>query len=104
MLEFKLAPNLPPSKKNISDKQKKLHFFVILDILKNRLNKLEFDYCVQIDCAKSKLESNRRQKRDALEHKYLKIIHELIFHTYMAYDLINLCKILTNFKSVTNVF
>ena len=84
-------PNLPPCKQNISDIQRDLHNAIIVEILKNQLKKDEFDFSSQIE-NKNEAESAEYSQR------YLKILHELIYHLYMIYDLVNLCKFLTNFK------
>ena len=84
-------PNLPPCRQNISDKQKDIHSSIIADILTNQLNKNEFDLS-------SKIETNEPIQNSVLTEKYLEILHELIYHLYMIYDLVDLCKLLTNFK------
>lgn len=84
-------PNLPPCRQNISNIEKNLHISIIVELLKNELKKEEFDFCCQID---------NRNEYESVEYgqQYLETLHELIYHLYMIYDLVNLCKILTNFK------
>lgn len=84
-------PNLPPCKQNISEIQKDMHISIIIDILKNQIKKDEFDFSCQID-------NNSEADSLDLSEKFLKILLELIYHLYMIYDLVNLCKFLTNFK------
>ena len=87
----KTDANMPNCKKNISEKQKEMHSYMIIDILQNSLNKSDFDFCSQIE-NKEGLDNTEISKR------YVEILHELIYHLYMVYDLVNLCKILTSFK------
>jgi hypothetical protein len=87
---------LPASKQNISAKQKETHSFCILNLLTNEIDKNRFDLC-------TKLEQQQQQQLNSLLNqnetvKYLHLIDELIYHCYMVYDLINLCKLLTSFK------
>jgi hypothetical protein len=84
-------PNLPPCRQNISDRQKDIHASIIADLLTNQLNKNEFDLS-------SKIELQESLQNADLSQKYLLILHELIYHLYMIYDLVDLCKVLTNFK------
>ena len=83
--------NLPPCKQNISETQKDLHIAILIEHLSNRIQKEEFDQCCQID--------NRAEHHNIdLPYKCLTSLHEIIYHLYMIYDLVNLCKFLTNFK------
>lgn len=92
MSDYKTAPDMQSFKLNISQKQKVYHLIMILDILQNRLKKSDLDSCSQIE-KKSEL-----LKETHLIEKCLNLIHELAHHFYMIYDLINLCKLITNFK------
>ena len=83
--------SIPASKRNISEKQKEIHSFLIVDTLQNRINKCEFDFSSQVVNKDNLLNKE-------MSCKYLELIHELIYHVYMIYDLINLCKLLTSFK------
>lgn len=83
-------PNLPPCRQNISEKQKDVHSSIITEILNHQVNKSEFDFS-------SKIETNEKDNSD-LSEKYLILFHELIYHLYMIYDLVDVCKLLTNFK------
>ncbi len=85
-------PNLPPCRQNISNKQKDIHSSIIFDILTNQLVKEDFDHSSQIDIKDS-------ENSDLIEN-YLEKFHELIHHLYMIYDLVDLCKLLTNFKVI----
>jgi hypothetical protein len=67
-----------------------MHFYIIVDLLKYGLNKSEFDICSQVDC--------HNENSDEISQRYVENLHELIYHLYMIYDLVNLCKILTSFK------
>lgn len=89
--ESQSDPNLPPCKQNISETQRKLHIAIIVEMLQNQFKKDEFDFSSQID-NKNEFESSEYSKH------YLILLHELIHHLYMIYDLVNLCKFLTNFK------
>jgi len=63
------------------------------------MKKAEFDFSTQIDdTTNSKIDSNIYLDKTYYEQKYIGLLHELIFHLYMAYDLNNLCKVITNFK------
>ena len=91
MIDLKPEPNVPSCKKNISLRQKEIHSYIIIDILQSVLNKSDFDFCCQI-------ENRDNLDNTELSQVYLEILHELIYHIYMVYDLVNLCKILTSFK------
>lgn len=68
------------------------------------MKKNEFDFGAQIDESKSRFDQNTHLDKASLERKYVKLVHELMYHLYMAYDLINLCKLITNFKYVHKIF
>ncbi len=89
--DVKLDPTLPPCRQNISKIQKSLHVSTIVNILKNQLRKDDFDFTCQI-------ENSNEMESAEFAQQYLETLHELIFHLYMIYDLVNLCKVLTNFK------
>ena len=82
--------NLPACRQNISDKQKEIHESIINDLLENQIKKSEFDFS-------SKMEINEIDNSDLVE-KYIELFHELIYHLYMIYDLLDLCSVLVNFK------
>jgi len=84
-------PNLPPCKQNIGETQRKIHVAIIIEMLQYQFKKDEFDFSSQIDNPND-FESSEYSK------KYMMLVHELIHHLYMIYDLVNLCKFLTNFK------
>ena len=89
--DAQLDPNLPPCRQNIGKMQKSLHVSIIVEILKNQLKKDEFDFTCQI-------ENGNELETAEFSQQYLEILNELFFHLYMIYDLVNLCKLLTNFK------
>ncbi len=82
---------MPLCKKNINDKQKELHAFLIVDLIKYQLQKSDFDSLAQV-------ETHRPIEFDMKSDRYVEVFHELIYHLYMVFDLVNLCKVLTNFK------
>ena len=91
MMDFKPDHNSPSCKKNISVKQKEIHSYIITDLLENQIKKSNFDLCSQL---------NNKKKADntPLSEEYIELIHELIVHLFMIYDLVNLCKLVTSFK------
>ena len=68
-----------------------MHLFIIVDILKNNLNKNEFDLSVQTD---------NDPENETVAQRCVETFHALIHHLYMIHDLVNLCKILTSFKVI----
>ncbi|CAF0851226.1 unnamed protein product [Brachionus calyciflorus] len=78
-------------KKNISEKQKEVHKMLINDILECRLSKSDFDSSAQI-------QSSIQPNAENISQNVLILLHELIHHLFMIFDLNNLHKLLTNFK------
>ena len=91
MIDLKPEPNIPSCKKNISLRQKEIHSYIILDILQYWIVKDDFDFCCQI-------QNRDNLSNGELSERYVEVLHELIYHIYMVYDLVNLCKILSSFK------
>ena len=82
---------IPASRHNISNKQREIHSYCIIDLLHNQINKSEFDFSTQIVNKFSLINEN-------MMLKYLDLIDDLIYHVYMVYDILNLSKLLTCFK------
>ena len=82
---------IPASRHNISNKQREIHSYCILDFLHNQINKPAFDFSTQIVNKFSLINEN-------MTLKYLDLIDDLIYHVYMVYDILNLSKLLTCFK------